>query len=350
MNASSLSLWFHMIVRWFCTSPRHLIIGVNHSNYIKMKIFHTHERERERERRASVEREVERYLRQELHLEEERKRLRAKYRPAQFVDDLLSSDQFTSRRTVARAAKTIITEEDADERHLFLCQLPAQGEMARCWEETSPELWVKAVHGVPPEPLKFALNASLGTLPTNANLHTWGKKTRDTCNLCKEHRHSLIHILNNCQVAMGLRRYSQRHDEVLKVFGDFIQASLPPHFSPTIDHPTHLYNFPHHITPTNMRPDIVWWSDGQRELWLDELTISYESHVTDARERKRVKYQDLVDAGKAAGYKTELLTVEVGSRGMLGSSRRDIATLCLSVIRTTLLESYRIWCTRNSVT
>ena len=114
---------------------------------------------------------------------------------------------------------------------------------------------------------------------------------------------------------------------------DVIQASLP------IDHPTHLYNFPRHITPNNLRPDIVWWSDCQRELWLFELTISYESHVADARERKRVKYKNLVDAGKAAGYKTELLTVEVGSRGMLGiqdleplataisCSHRNIATL-----------------------
>ena len=50
----------------------------------------------------------------------------------------------------------------------------------------------------------------------------WGKKTRDTCNLCKEHRQSLIHVLNNCQVVMGLRGYSQRHDEVLKVFGDLL--------------------------------------------------------------------------------------------------------------------------------
>ena len=83
-----------------------------------------------------------------------------------------------------------------------------------------------------------------------------------------------------------------------RFYGDFTQASLPPHFSLTIDHPTHLYNFPHH---TNMKPDIVWWSVRQRELWLFELTISYESHVADARERKRVKYKNLVDAGKAAG-------------------------------------------------
>ena len=88
--------------------------------------------------------------------------------------------------------------------------------MARSWEETSPELWVKAVQGLPPEPLKFALNASLNTLPTNANLHMWGKKTRDNCILCQEHRQSLLNILNTCQVAMGLRRYSERHDSVLK--------------------------------------------------------------------------------------------------------------------------------------
>ena len=99
----------------------------------------------------------------ELHLEEERKSLRAKYRPAEFVDDLLSCDQFHK-------------SAHCDERLQFLCQLTAQGGMARSWEETSPELWVKAVHSLPPEPLKFALNASLGTLPTNANLHTVGQE------------------------------------------------------------------------------------------------------------------------------------------------------------------------------
>ena len=84
--------------------------------------------------------------------------------------------------------------------------------------------------------------------------------------------------------------------------------------------------------------------------------------MAEARERKRAKYQDLVEAGRAAGYKTELITVEVGSRGMLDTSdleplaaaischHKDIQSLCLSVIRTTLLESFKIWCSRNTVT
>ena len=105
----------------------------------------------------------------------------------------------------------------------------------------------------------------------------------------------------------------------------------------------------------------MWWSDHQRELWLFELTISFESLVAEARERKHAKYQDLVEAGRAAGYRTELITIEVGSREMLshsdlellaeaiGSTQKDIANLCLTVIRTTLLGSFKIWCSRNTV-
>lgn len=295
----------------------------------------------------------------ELHLEEERRAQRNKHQPAQLVQDLLPAVQSQSRQAVTRAVKSVIAEEEGDRRHHNLCQLPLQGEMARLWDEASPALWVKAVQGLPPEPLKFALNASLNTLPTNANLHTWGKKTRDTCALCKEHRQSLPHVLNNCQVAMDLQRYSERHDNVLEVFRGFIEESLPHPFSMTCDHPSYDYTFPHHITPTNLRPDIVWWCDEKKELWLFELTISYESHIAEARERKRTKYQDLLEAGRAAGYKTELLTVEVGSRGMLASSDLEplstaidcshaaIESLCLLVIRSTLLGSFKIWCSRN---
>ena len=99
----------------------------------------------------------------------------------------------------------------------------------------------------------------------------------------------------------------------------------------------------------------------QRELWLFELTISYELLVADARGRKQAKYLDLVEAERGAGFKTELITIEVGSRGMLCATDfnilraainallKEVTTQCLEVIRTTLLESFRIWCSRNCV-
>ena len=94
----------------------------------------------------------------------------------------------------------------------------------------------------------------------------------------------------------------------------------------------------------------MWWSDEQRELWLFKLTVSYESLVADARARKRVKYHD---SGGAAGCKTELITVEVGSHGMLGDSdfealkkainapRKEISSLCLLIIQSSILDSLK---------
>lgn len=161
---------------------------------------------------------------------------------------------------------------------------------------------------------------------------------------------------------MDLRRYSKRHDEILDVLGNSIRIHLPPNFSITIDSPSNLYSFPHHITPTNLRPDIVWWSEQLSELCLFELTISYETIVADAKERKRSKYHDLMEAGRAAGFRCELITLEVGSRGMLnladleplqealGIPRKDLVMLALTIIRTTILELFWMWSSRNCIT
>ena len=43
--------------------------------------------------------------------------------------------------------------------------------------------------------------------------------------------------------------------------------------------------------------------------------MSYKPLVADARARKRAKYHDLVEAGRAAGYKTELRLGLVGCWG-----------------------------------
>ena len=299
-----------------------------------------------------------------LRLAEEEARQRLKFRPAAMVNSILTQEPSKSRRALTGAAKTFLAEEEDEERHQALCQLPAQGEMARVWGNTcsSQVLWARAVQDLPPEPMSFVLCASLDSLPTNANLHKWGKKPTAACHLCRGARQTLLHVLNNCPMAMELRRYSMRHDTVLEIIADFIRSHLPSNFFITIDSPSEPYRFPHHIIPTNLRPDMVWWSDKKRELWLFELTVSYEPLVADARARKRAKYHDLVEAGSAAGYRTELITVEVGSRGMLGdsvfeglkeatnASTKDISTLCLQTIRAAILGSFAIWTSWNSIT
>ena len=69
--------------------------------------------------------------------------------------------------------------------------------------------------------------------------------------------------------------------------------------------------------------------------------------------RKRGKYHDLVEAGRAAGYRTELITVEVGSRGMLGDSDFDDLREVIHATRKDKLQSWdrcSIWSSRNYVT
>lgn len=82
-----------------------------------------------------------------------------------------------------------------------------------------------------------------------------------------------------------------------------------------------------------MCPDIVWWSDKTKELWIFELTISYETVAEDSCRRKRVKYQDLVEAECEAGYRTELITLEVGSRGMETDSDFEMIRATFAVSR-----------------
>ena len=60
----------------------------------------------------------------DLRLAEEKGRKRLRFRPATFVYSLRSQDHTQSRRALSGAAKTMLKEEENDER---LCQFPAKG-------------------------------------------------------------------------------------------------------------------------------------------------------------------------------------------------------------------------------
>ena len=75
------------------------------------------------------------------------------FKPATLVKQLRAQEPSRSRQALARAAKSLLAEEDTDRRSEHLHSLPAQGLMSRCWGQKSPQLWVVAVEGLPPEPL-----------------------------------------------------------------------------------------------------------------------------------------------------------------------------------------------------
>ena len=129
------------------------------------------------------------------------------------------------------------------------------------------------MQALPPETMK-SLNAAQDTLPHNANLSVWRREVglSSECKLCHQ-RQTLLHVLNNCKVALELRRYNQQHDSILQVIVDSLQSHCPPDHQITADLPNINYLFPPTAASTDLRPDLVGWSDSQQVLVLAELTV-----------------------------------------------------------------------------
>ena len=146
-------------------------------------------------------------------------------------------------------------------------------------------LWSETVQKLPPEALKFALNAT--------NLAIWRRSEglSSNCKLCGE-RQTLMHVLNHCQVALDLRRYNARHDAVLEVIDQFVRENCSPDVEAITDLPAYDYTFPACIALTDLRPDVVLWSPAQKSAVLVELTVCHETNFEDAHRRTANKYEE----------------------------------------------------------
>ena len=172
---------------------------------------------------------------------------------------------------------------------------------------------------LPPELLKFSLNAAQDTLPHNANLAMWRRKEglSSTCKLCGE-RQTLLHVLNNCPEALNMHRYNKRHDAVLEIISQFMVKSLPEDYQLMAELPQFQpYVFPPNIATTDQRPDIVVWSSTAQEVWVIELTVCFETRYEDAHTLKSNRYADLMGQIADSSVDGTLVTLEVGSRGFL---------------------------------
>ena len=283
--------------------------------------------------------------------------VRKKFRPAIQAREALANSHGGTRKSLVRVAKGLVSEEVNSTLLDGLQGLERQGQLSRC---TSPEcapIWSRAVLALPQELMKFALNAALDVLPHNANLHLWKKRHDPSCPLCCNNQ-TLLHILNNCPVARDARRYNHRHDLVLRAIAEVIRNQLPPSASLTADL-SDTYNFPLHIVPTDLRPDLVWWDEVRKSLRLAELTVCFETNFAEAAQRKSAKYLDLVEQACSRGYDTKLFTLEMGSRGVphqpgfedlardLRLHKKQLDGLLEELAKCALAGSFSIWCSRN---
>ena len=167
-------------------------------------------------------------------------------------------------------------------------------------------------------------------------------------------------MLNNCKVSLNMRRYNHRHDQVLGVIAEMACTNLPENYQLTVDLGSDNYHFPAHIAHTNLRPDLVIWSDVNKHLIIIELTVCYDTGFEEAASRKMKRYSDLTSEARERGYQSLTIPVQVGSRGVLeeyglGQLRKILKPVSdkawkiflLSLIRSVIEESRKIWILRN---
>lgn len=77
---------------------------------------------------------------------------------------------------------------------------------------------------------------------------------------------------------------------------------------------------PSEIAITNLRPDLVLWSNSQRMVYFVELTVPWEDAVQEAFERKKLRYTELAAEAEQRGWRAKICPVEVGCRGFVATS------------------------------
>ena len=81
-----------------------------------------------------------------------------------------------------------------------------------------------------------------------------------------------------------------------------------------------MKEYPDVIKESGLRPDMVLISESSRTVVIVELTVPYESNMSESHEFKMAKYEGLAREIRQKGYRTQLFAVEVGARGLAGGT------------------------------
>lgn len=293
-----------------------------------------------------------------ISLKDKEEGARQQLKPFTYVSEIAENHPQLNKKKLVKTAKLLVTEDDSARRLAHSESLQQQGRILKETDGTAADLWANAILSLPSDQFKFAMNAAPDTLPHNSNLHLWKKRQSSSCPLCGQPQ-TLIHVLNNCSKALSLRRYNQRHDNILLHIYEFVGSHLEG-YTICADLPGQVYSFPESIGNTDLRPDIICYKG--RSITFIELTVPFESCFDDAKERKANKYSDLEKDWKSQGFSSSLITIEVGSRGFIHdpgfvklrsltkSSLKQIQALKRSCIKSAISDSYAIFKARNHVT
>ena len=209
--------------------------------------------------------------------------------------------------------------------------------------------------------MKFLLNASIDTLPTQANLKRWKKSGSDMCPLCKG-RQTTNHVLNICNVGKETGRWTWRHNCIVSYVVNSIDTEKYTVFS---DIPGHTAagggSVPPEICITAQKPDIVIIEKSNKSIHLFELTCPLEQNIQKDHDIKLNKYAHFVTDLSSESMKCNLTCFEVSSRGLITPENHDnlhklhkyarkglkLSTFKKNISALSILSSFHIWLCRS---
>ena len=298
--------------------------------------------------------------------------------------------------------------QDSKEMYTKAVQMSVQGQWTNWSNYVQMDLSWKVIWALPPNLLPFIVNATYDTLPTPSNLKRWKIQDSNACPLClKVEKENLLeqvgttsHILSGCKFSLESGRYTFRHNEVLsklkEILVNFLESIksnptrrsrkpwwsikfVPPgHRQPKtkrrqrlgllhdskqwqlmVDIPSKSLIFPGHIAISDLRPDLIIFSNINKLIILIELTCPCEENFEDRHREKLTKYKDLKELIEFNGWCCYLFAIEVGARGYcsdsvprclraLGLGPKAVREACKDLGLVSSKSSFCIWMARDT--
>ncbi len=228
------------------------------------------------------------------------------------------SDDNNYADTIKKKVKNNISEEHRNMWYDHVKSLSVQGRFLEILHiENSHITWRSLIFNLPRGILQFAVNASIDTLATNANLKRWGKRRNAKCDMCSQ-RETLHHVLNNCDCM--LERYTWRHNSVLNYIISLVQIESETMYSDLAGMMTGCSTIPTDVVITSQRPDLVIVNRAEKKITLLELSIPFEQNIETTHQYKTDRYSNLIVDIESNGFNVKYYAIEIGSRGYINTS------------------------------
>ena len=231
-----------------------------------------------------------------------------------FPDDAGHKQKAKLTEEIKRSVKSKVDSDAMVSQHVHFQTLQSES-LKFLHEQQEDPTWRGYLYNLKKGTMKFILNSSIHTLPTMNNLKLWSKTFSDRCHLCGN-RDGTFHCLSNCKVSLDQKRYTWRHDNLIRYIVDSIDRDRFTVFSdiPGFQTPNGG-SVPASMTVTTLKPDVVIVDTKQKKVDMFELTVNWESNSVKNNIYNSDKYAHFVK--DITTHKASVTAFEVGVRGQI---------------------------------